>query len=424
MALSPAVVIRSGWRPTFIAAASVALLLFFPGSAPAVPSVASSPAAQPPAAVPAVAQPLPKPLYASGDNPPPDACHGDIRLRGVLADVLSNALRADFGIDVYAPALSEGNDTRGETLFQHVVTTYKLDPDALKASIKRHQHTNCNHPPVDDSLTDAALAAWRAPASDPVPSASGAPSTVGTPTISTPAAPGLVSKFARDVTLHVVLHEMGHALIREFDIPVLANEETMADAFATYYLTTHMPDRALDAITARVTSLMIEAGEAAENERTNGVDWTSEHDHDARRAYQVAALAVAADRERYAGVAAIVGMSDGDIRNAVDYGGELRRSWRRVLAPLWMPDGEESSEAAVVYDDTNPFLVSLCEGGLASDVEAALRRFDWHSQVTIRFIEGSGRAGWSRSDRAVTVHSAYVERFVAHGEKGLKGGAR
>ena len=380
----------------------------------AVPPVVPSSIAVPPAE-----QPLLKPVYASGDNPPSDACHGDIRLRGVLADVLSNALRADFGINVYAPALSEGNDTRGEVLFQQMVTTHKLDPDALKASIKRHQHTNCNHPPVDDSLTDAALAAWRAPASNPVPAASGQPSTVGTPS-----GPGLVSKFARDVTLHVVLHEMGHALIREFDIPVLANEETMADAFATYYLTTHMPDRALDAITARITSLMIEAGETAENERANGVDWTSEHDHDARRAYQIAALAVAADRERYAGVAAIVGMSEGDIRNAVDYGGELRRSWRRVLAPLWMPDGEESSEAAVVYDNTDPFLVSLCEGGLASDVEAALRRFDWHSQVTIRFIEGSGRAGWNRSARAVTVHSAYVERFVAQGEKGLQGGGR
>lgn len=421
MAQNPAVVNRSAWRPTFVAAASVAMVLFV---SPATPAVAQPPASTPAVAPPPVSQPLPKPTYASGDNPPPDACHGDIRLRGVLADVLSNALRADFGINVYAPALSEGNDTRGEVLFQHMVTTHKLDPVALKASIKRHQHTNCNHPPVDDSLTDAALAAWRAPASDPVTSASGAPSTVGTPTISAPTAPGLVSKFARDVTLHVVLHEMGHALIREFDIPVLANEETMADAFATYYLTTHMPDRAVDAITARVTSLMIEAREASDNERANGVDWTSEHDHDARRAYQIAALAVAADREMYAGVAAIVGMSEGDIRNAVDYGGELRRSWRRVLQPLWMPEGAASSEAAVVYDNTDPFLVSLCEGGLVSDVDAALRRFDWHSQVTIRFVDGSGRAGWSRSDRAVTVHSAYVKRFVAQGEKGLQVGAR
>jgi hypothetical protein len=45
-----------------------------------------------------------------------------------------------------------------------------------------------------------------------------------------------------------MVHELGHALIREFDLPILGNEETMADAFATHYLTTHLPDRAVDAI--------------------------------------------------------------------------------------------------------------------------------------------------------------------------------
>lgn len=380
--------------------------------------------AVPPAAIVPSSQPLPKPRYAAGDNPEPDACHGDIRLRGVLADVLSNALRADFGIDVYAPALSEGSDTRGEALFQRIVTKYNLDPDALKESISRHQHTNCNHGPVDDSLTDAALAAWRAPASAPqsglprTPNAT--PAATATDTKIAASQAGLVTQFARDVTLHVVLHEMGHALIREFDIPVLANEETMADAFATYYLTTHMPDRALDAVTARITSLMVEAEESAERERANGIDWTSEHDHDGRRAYQIAALTIAADPEKYAKLAPLVGMSEGDIRSAVDYGGELRRSWRRVLQPLWMPDGAASEEAAVVYDETNPFLVSLCDGGLASEVETVLRRFDWHSQVTVRFIDGSGRAGWNRSTRAVTVHSEYVRRFVRQGEKSLR----
>ena len=68
-------------------------------------------------------------------------------------------------------------------------------------------------------------------------------------------------EFAEDAVLHVVLHEIGHALIREFDLPVLGNEETMADAFATHYLTYHLPERALDAVTARISSWQVEAGE-------------------------------------------------------------------------------------------------------------------------------------------------------------------
>jgi hypothetical protein len=206
---------------------------------------------------------------------------------------------------------------------------------------------------------------------------------------------------------------MGHALVREFDIPILGNEETVADAFATYYLTTYMPDRALDAITARVTSLMIEAPD------TPADDFSGEHNHDGRRAYQIAALAIAADAETYAPVAAIVGMSEGDIENAADYGAEIHRGWRRVLGPLWMPEGVESNEARVHFVDDNPFMARLCGDGLAAELEDALRRFDWHSQVTVRFEDDDGGAGWSRGSRTVTVNSEYVARFVRQGERAV-----
>jgi hypothetical protein len=226
-----------------------------------------------------------------------------------------------------------------------------------------------------------------------------------------------VSPFAKNVTVHVVLHEMGHALVREFDLPVLANEETTADAFATYYLTTYMPNRAVDVLTARVTSLMIEASEETK------IEWSGEHDHDARRAHQIAALAIASDPVKYKPVAAVVKMSEDDIKKARDYGAEIHRSWRRVLRPLLMPDGVASSEARVVYDAKNPFLNELCgpPGGLASEIEAALKRIDWHSQVTVSFVDGDGGAAWSRSSRTITVNSKYVRRFIEQGRRGLPG---
>jgi hypothetical protein len=224
-----------------------------------------------------------------------------------------------------------------------------------------------------------------------------------------------VSAFAKDVTLHVVLHELGHAIIREFDIPVLGNEETAADAFATYYLVTHMPDRAASVLTARVTSLMVEAAQTPE------VDWSGEHEDDARRAFQIAALAVAADPLKYKAVAEVVKMSEVDIREARDYGGEIHRSWRRVLAPLMMPHGEASREARVLYDPQIAFLDRVCSppDGLASEIDSIIRRFDWHSQVTVQFVDGDGGAGWNRSGRTITVHSQYVRRFIEQGSRGL-----
>jgi hypothetical protein len=126
-----------------------------------------------------------------------------------------------------------------------------------------------------------------------------------------------------------VLHELGHAVIREFDLMVLGNEETMADAFATHLLTEHFPEHAVRAISARVKSLMIEADEVPRDQ------WTvrGEHDHDARRAYQIAALAIAADKKKYAGVAEIVGMSEENIKKACDYGSDIHRDHSSTNAP-------------------------------------------------------------------------------------------
>ncbi|MGZ8940244.1 MAG: DUF4344 domain-containing metallopeptidase [Limisphaerales bacterium] len=223
-----------------------------------------------------------------------------------------------------------------------------------------------------------------------------------------------VSKFAENVLLHVVLHEIGHGLIREFDLPVLGNEETMADAFATHYLTHYLPDRALDVLKARTDSLMIEANQVPR------AKWTvkGEHDNDARRAFQIASLAVAADSKKYLPIAIGLGMTDGELRKAADYGAEIHRSWRRILRPLMMPNGLESRETRVTFDPSCKLAAQIRDNGLATEIASALKRFDWHSQVTVAFDQGDGGAAWSRSTRSISVKSEYVRRFIHQGKNG------
>lgn len=215
-------------------------------------------------------------------------------------------------------------------------------------------------------------------------------------------------EFAEDVLLHVVLHEISHALVREFDLPVLGNEETMGDAFATYYVIEYMPDRALDVLTARVSSLIIESKEVPKNE------WSvsGEHNNDARRAHQIAALAIAANFEKFSALADLLRMSESDISRARDYGTEIHRSWRRILKPLTMPIGIASREARVGYNDGNDLITQLSKGPLLSDVKSALTYFDWHSQITISFEEGNGGASWSRNGRKIKVFNSYIQRFI------------
>ncbi len=326
-------------------------------------------------------------------------CDLDLTRPGAMSDIISNALDLGFGMDLdttlaYLNAESKRHATGGELLAASA-SHFGLSKEALTAEVEKYRHCNCDHPPiVEGQITARSLAA-----TDEEPA-------------SIDAASPEVTQFARDVTVHVVLHEMAHALVREFDLPVLANEETLADAFATYYLTTHMPDRAFDVIQARTRSLMIEANEVPRNEWS--VD--GEHNSDARRAFQIAAVAIAADPEKYRPIAVEVGMSASKISGAADYGTEIHRSWRRLLRDLWLPEGHPVKEARFKADEDIPFIKNLCAEGLRDELTAALTRFDWHSQVTIHLTSSEGGAAWSRSRRTITVNREYVQRFVAQGK--------
>lgn len=336
-----------------------------------------------------VAEPKPQP-------PATPQCKVDLRNAGHMKDLISNVLlRAEHKPASEVRAFLKDAERRyatGDDLLKAAAEHFKIDQKQLAALVEHWRHINCRHAAIPGyAVPDAGREATTGETLSPVP----------------------VSVFAADVTLHVVLHELGHAVIREFDLMVLGNEETMADAFATHLLTEHFPEHAVRAISARVRSLMIEANEVPRDQ------WTvrGEHDNDARRAYQIAALAIAADKEKYAGVAEIVGMSERDIVKARDYGSDIHRAWRRTLSPLMMPAGKVSKEASVDADDSTQAFVAAGEPSLGSMIESALQRIDWHSRVKVEFVGGSGGAGWNRSKRTVTVNSEYLQRFIAQGVK-------
>ena len=338
------------------------------------------------------AAPLPPQVVAEPKPQPPATprCQADLRNAGWLKDVLANVLiRAEHKPESEVAAFLKDAEKRyatGDDLLKAAAEHFKIDQKRLASLAEHWGHIHCRHATIPGSAVPD-----REPLLDPVP----------------------VSVFAADVTLHVALHELGHAVIREFDLMVLGNEETMADAFATHLLTEHFPEHAVRAISARVRSLMIEASEEPRDQ------WTvrGEHDNDARRAYQIAALAIAADKEKYAGVAEIVGMSKRNIDKACDYGSDIHGAWRRTLSPLMMPAGKVSKLALFRADESTRAFADAGKPSLASTITNTLQRFNWPSQVTVDFVWGSGGAGWNRDKRTVTVNSEYLQKFVAQGVK-------
>ncbi len=322
------------------------------------------------------------------ESPPEQVCAVDLRHAGAMKDIVSNVLlqnekRPEAEVRAFLKD-AEKRYATGEDLMRAAALHFSIDETTMAVEVESLRHINCSHgrnagQQGGDEDGRRGVASLE------------------------------LSAFARDVAIHVILHELGHALVREFDLPILGNEEVMADAFATHFLTAHMPDQALDVLMARTTSLMIEARETPRDQ------WPvrGEHESDARRAFQIAAWAIAADPAKYSALERVVGMTEDDVRDATDYGTELHRSWRRILAPLMMPAGQRSGEGRVIVEDGSITAGSASE--LIPTLESVIARFDWHSQVTISFVAGDGGANWSRGRRTITVSSQYLRRFVDQG---------
>ena len=360
-----------------------------------------------PAALAAQVAPQPAPPAASvappaGVEPKPQlpampTCNIDFATPKGIRDTISNVLlraerRPESEVKAFLRLDAVKRFATGDELRDAAADHFNIDRKRFETLVEYWRHINCKHAAVPGyAVPDAVLEVAAGAALSPVP----------------------VSAFAADVTIHVVLHEMGHAVIREFDLMVLGNEETMADAFATHMLTEHFPEHAARVLSARVTSLMIEADEVPRDQ------WTvrGEHDSDARRAYQIAALAIAADASKYESVADLVGMSERERKIARDYGSDIHRAWRRTLAPLMMPEGKHSKEARFRADEATREFVDAGDPSLRATVESVLKRIDWHSQVTVDFVGGDGGAAWSRSNRTITVNGEYLRRFITQGVK-------
>ncbi|BCE00119.1 DUF4344 domain-containing metallopeptidase [Marinicellulosiphila megalodicopiae] len=310
------------------------------------------------------------------------SCEVDLTKTGKMSDIVSNALTRGLGVNeknvrTYLEAAYKNETFKtGYELASSAAIEFDIDKQTLFEMINSYKYINCWNN-SNSALGDSQM-----------------------------------SEFSQHVVTHVVLHELGHALLREFGLPTLGNEETLADAFATHYLVTQLPDEALSVLKARIQSLMIEA---QEKPREN---WTvkGEHNSDARRAYQITALAIAFDQHKYASLAPLVDMSQSNINKATDYGSEVHSSWARILEPLWATKNNQENKVNVI-SKYSLFSKTLQTSHLEQLFYTIYQSFDWPQTVTLHFAGGEGSAGWSRSTRTVTLHDQYIARFNRQGNQ-------
>ncbi len=217
------------------------------------------------------------------------------------------------------------------------------------------------------------------------------------------AAQDRLSSSTERVLTHIIAHEIGHALIREFDLPVLGNEEVMADAFATIALHEMMPNRVEEIVRARIAAWRAAEGEGGPYD---------EHPSNVRRAAQAMCLLYGLDPDRFELAARADGMDGEDAADCRERATEVARSWRRIAAPLRMPDGAQVVETRVLIGE-GPWTTALERSRLPDTMGDLLAAFDWHSQITLHFDHCDGGASWSRNGRTILVCDDLIARLEA-----------
>jgi hypothetical protein len=225
-------------------------------------------------------------------------------------------------------------------------------------------------------------------------------------------------------TLFTLTHELGHAVIQVFQLPVLGLEEDAADTFATLALLHIGSEFSRGALLDAARGLM----RVAQKDQMLGVKpvFFDAHGLDQQRAYQIVCLMVGSNPEEFRQVAERAGLP-ADRREECVYDFEQAEdAWVRLLKPHFRraagkpsflerllrirPRSEDRQPVvAIMYGDAPPTLTSTRDALMRVGLLEAVRDF---ATETFRFRErivleakacGGPNAYWDGQERRLVL---------------------
>lgn len=232
--------------------------------------------------------------------------------------------------------------------------------------------------------------------------------------------------------LFVTIHELGHALVSEFDLPVLGREEDAADAYATL--------GALKCGSDFSHRVLVEAAKGwfmtAQRDRKagDGPHYYERHGLDEQRAYQIVCLMVGSNPVRFNDLANETGLPE-DRRQSCGWDYDTAsRSWERALAAHQRAPNEPKPRIEVIYGEGQGKLalyarIFSATRFLETIVEQVADNFAWPAPIVVEMRTcGEPNARWTIPTRRLHVCYELVQEFVElyrdYGEGGSRAQAR
>ena len=147
---------------------------------------------------------------------------------------------------------------------------------------------------------------------------------------------------AVDAMVFVLLHELGHALVGELQLPVTGKEEDSADEFATMMAAMVLPDQS--APTARAAALWFDL-QGGQVQSVAQMKFWDEHSLDRQRTYRILANLYAHAPKQFRGVENSIPaerLQEAQLR----WPGKLSR-WQRLFSP-WLEEGAWGERNGIV----------------------------------------------------------------------------
>jgi hypothetical protein len=214
-------------------------------------------------------------------------------------------------------------------------------------------------------------------------------------------------------TLVLLLHEIGHVLINQFQLPVLGREEDAADTYAALTM--------LRVGTSFTVHSLADAAkgwffDARRDQEIGGAPlYYDEHNVSAQRAYQIVCLMVGSDPEKFKSLADQAKMPEDRQQTCKRDYRKASAAWDAVITPHLRQPGQPQTKINVVYGDgkgSYDRLAALFRSirFLETVAEVAQEHLLWPHPWTLA-MESCGRPGSDYDTDTRTVTMCYEQAF-------------
>ncbi len=247
---------------------------------------------------------------------------------------------------------------------------------------------------------------------------------------------------AMGAMLFVFLHELGHGLIDQLQLPAVGPEEDVVDEFATVLLT-KLADEA-DGLSKSALDRVLVSGALSwyhawrqTNQSLDDMSWWDEHSPDIKRYYNIICLAYGADQRTFERIARDTGVPAERLESCISEYQAKRSAWDRLLATHLItpeqPRSRNGGQLVVEYGPARSHRASIFERRVKSSialselVEHINATLDLPRNITVLFADcGEANAYYFPGDHKIHMcyelmaeHAKLFEVAIAKGDADL-----